>query len=39
MEEIKENDENINGSSFDPNEDMPLLKPKRKKDRKTTGSI
>ena len=27
MEEIKENDENI---SYDPNEDMPLLKPKRK---------
>jgi hypothetical protein len=30
MDEIKENDENINVSSFDPNEDMPLLKPKRK---------
>ena len=29
MEEIKENDENIN-ISYDPNEDMPLLKPKRK---------
>ena len=29
MDEIKENDENIN-VSYDPNDDMPLLKPKRK---------
>ena len=34
MEEIKENDENI---SYDPNEDMPLLKPKRKMKKNSQG--